>query len=663
MEGGTDVVSDIRSIFGRYSSLIGSGSDGGGDGEMVRDSDRWDRSDRSHLAQSSASASVRESRGGLGVLSSSSSRSVQRVVTHQVSGAAGAAGATVTVTELQDRLRFSEMQLRTAKEDAAVLAQQYRESLTKLSEALKIVEEKAHSERALLLTVKELEARLAGLDSEKEAVISRSIVNLRSYEEESAEKARELSQMSMKTSTLEESLQMVRRDRVSLLEKVQALEAQRSSLEEALGMAEGKLRLVSAEAASVATTSAQVPDLRAQIQHLQADNARLVRLLATTAEYKRFMSRAFPQKPGGARSRSVYLPPSDSVVLAGLDEFLGGDIDTEEAPEAGSSSMEWADVDAHARHYGMQNTPLVEPDAEDESWIPGDAARITTGFRRQHLRHVPVALIRDFLLELNGVWRRRMNSVVAGLKEKFMTQITELKRQLSQRVPYEELMTKAEVTRLSNDLHSLRSRSRSKSRRRRPEPTDDHGVLVSHSGKYGWCSRMPVHIHGSSKDTMMLEKSLATVENLSRKVVEVKRERDTLEQSVRELADTSVSKDAATKVGMQAFARGVTWFGKQAVQLADHLGDRITELTNNLQRMCAVVASSSDSSLAEIRQEISSVAAVQREVSQFRVAVRHLFTKSLEVAQLQDASVLDESRSIVSPSRLGAPSPARDGWM
>ena len=134
---------------------------------------------------------------------------------------------------------------------------------------MQIVEEKAHSERALLLTVKELEARLAGLDSEKEAVISRSIVNLRyhhplacmttlscggvsdcsvsecvltvcacvcmcvcvcvsrtlgctpwvftstpywarSYEEESAEKARELSQMSMKTSTLEESLQMVR---------------------------------------------------------------------------------------------------------------------------------------------------------------------------------------------------------------------------------------------------------------------------------------------------------------------------------------------------------------------------------------------------------------------------------------------------------------------
>ena len=42
--------------------------------------------------------------------------------------------------------------------------------------------------------------------------------------------------------------------------------------------------------------------------------------------------------------------------------------------------------------------------------------------------------------------------------------------------------------------------------------------VINPSGKYGWCSRMNVHVHGSSQDSMMLEKSLATVENLSRKV-------------------------------------------------------------------------------------------------------------------------------------------------
>ena len=55
-----------------------------------------------------------------------------------------------------------------------------------------------------------------------------------------------------------------------------------------------------------------------------------------------------------------------------------------------------------------------------------------------------------------------------------MTQIAELKRQLSQRVPYEEYMTKSELTRLTQDLHSLRARSRSKSRsRRRSDVTDE----------------------------------------------------------------------------------------------------------------------------------------------------------------------------------------------
>ncbi len=102
----------------------------------------------------------------------------------------------------------------------------------------------------------------------------------------------------------------------------------------------------------------------------------------------------------------MYLPPVDALVLEGFDEFLGGDIDIDgtRAPEP-STSLEWAELDAHARcarllptlllfvcnvcnlcttdlclltrrHYGMQTTPLADPDAEDESWIPGEAARL-----------------------------------------------------------------------------------------------------------------------------------------------------------------------------------------------------------------------------------------------------------------------------------------------
>jgi hypothetical protein len=36
---------------------------------------------------------------------------------------------------------------------------------------------------------------------------------------------------------------------------------------------------------------------------------------------------------------------------------------------------------------------------------------------------------------------------------------------------------------------------------------------------------------------------------------------------LQDLAETSVSKDTASKVGMAAFSRGVTWFGRQVVQV------------------------------------------------------------------------------------------------
>ncbi len=134
-------------------------------------------------------------------------------------------------------------------------------------------------------------------------------------------------------------------------------------------------------------------------------------------------SRSFPLKSdSGARGRSVYLPPADAVVLEGLDEFLGGSIDIDKSATSSvdAGSLQWADVDAYAQYYGMQSTPAADPDAEDENWVPGDVARLTTSFRKQHLRHVPLALIRTFLLDLNGVWKRRLNSIVAGLKDKYV---------------------------------------------------------------------------------------------------------------------------------------------------------------------------------------------------------------------------------------------------
>jgi cell division protein FtsB len=149
------------------------------------------------------------------------------------------------------------------------------------------------------------------------------------------------------------------------------------------------------------------------------------------------------------------------------------------------------------------------------------------------------------------------------------------------------------------------------------------------SGKYGWCSRMQVKVHGHT-DTRMLERSLATVENLSRQVEEYAKAKDDLERSVKVrgsshscivavvlatrltrstvlqvLSETTVNRDDVVDTGMVAFSNGVSWFGKKAVARADEMGEQVSVLTASLQAMCASLAASRDSNIMDVREKIS----------------------------------------------------------
>jgi hypothetical protein len=134
-------------------------------------------------------------------------------------------------------------------------------------------------------------------------------------------------------------------------------------------------------------------------------------------------STSFPPKGDGATlSRSVYLAPDSVVEREGLDEFLGAGRGSASVAVSGGRGTEdvadWSELDAYAQHYGMQDTPAPSGDSEGDLWVPGEIARVTTQFRRRHLSHVPLALIHEFLTELNATWRRRLNAVLAATKEK-----------------------------------------------------------------------------------------------------------------------------------------------------------------------------------------------------------------------------------------------------
>ena len=255
----------------------------------------------------------------------------------------------------------------------------------------------------------------------------------------------------------------VRQERVLLLEKCQALEAHKTQVEADLKLVQSKLSTSETHVRALESTSSQAADFSAQVQHLRADNARLVRLLSTTAEYKSFVAcvagllcrslahvcaplaqsvapvncfrrYAFPKdgsgKHGHGRGRSVFMPSGALPVTA--DHSLLLDVSARSvspsrrastalvpAPDSAlADTIGWQDVDAYMQHYATLDSTALDPVNEVDHWIPSDAIDLASEFRRKHLSHVPPLLIREFLMELNQSWRKRFNKQVASVKER-----------------------------------------------------------------------------------------------------------------------------------------------------------------------------------------------------------------------------------------------------
>jgi len=116
-------------------------------------------------------------------------------------------------------------------------------------------------------------------------------------------------------------------EREDAREQVRQLE---QGLVEASAAAEDAGRRASAaqsEAESLSGKAAQEGMLRAQLAHLKRDNARLVRLVASTAEYRQFALSKFgagAASRAGGKLRSSYLGVVPQDGAPGAEQYLGG---------------------------------------------------------------------------------------------------------------------------------------------------------------------------------------------------------------------------------------------------------------------------------------------------------------------------------------------------
>jgi len=77
-------------------------------------------------------------------------------------------------------------------------------------------------------------------------------------------------------------------------------------------------------------------------------------------------------------------------------------------------------------------------------------------FRDKHGNDLSPTLINQLLSDLNRIWREREKKQIARIKQQCSTEINQLKRQLSNRAPFDEVTAKKSIARLQRQLDEAR---------------------------------------------------------------------------------------------------------------------------------------------------------------------------------------------------------------
>ena len=124
----------------------------------------------------------------------------------------------------------------------------------------------------------------------------------------------------------------------------------------------------------------------------------------------------------------------------------------------------WGDVEVFSKVYAdsVEKDRQVKintknPETEEEHWLPSDTMRLALDFKQRHSPSISMAMMTEFLQQLNEIFRLREKRHVARARKRWQIQVQDLKRKLQQRVPYAEVVQKDKINKLRKDLSAVRS--------------------------------------------------------------------------------------------------------------------------------------------------------------------------------------------------------------
>ena len=361
-----------------------------------------------------------------------------------------------------DRVRYLEIRSREAEQAYHREHAAFEDAHTKLRETLSVLEEKAVRQQELAEENESLKERLQHCELDRDAY-SRRLQHLTvDHERHDQEKDRLLANQRDRLAAAETRIVELERDREHWRDADRSKATNATRLQRELAEAREETDRLRQQLDAISADAQAETMLRAQVRHLRIDNARLVKLLASTAEYRDFVASTFAKDPNarGGCLASSYLPRVPEPDSALAPDFLGGG----DVEEKGEASARWGDIEGYEREYAteMQHDDTdLNPRKESQRWVPTPSLRAAIQARQEGgpLEAVSTTRVRDLLRRMHGMWRRRFVRQIQLVKEKMRRQITETERSCRQRTPYREILQASTIARLQAELDNVRRAS------------------------------------------------------------------------------------------------------------------------------------------------------------------------------------------------------------
>ena len=206
---------------------------------------------------------------------------------------------------------------------------------------------------------------------------------------------------------------------------------------------------------------------------------------------------------------------------------------------------------------------------EVESWVPREAALKGLSFFTSRLPNTPQHVLHEFLRSMNSLWHKREKRKMKRVKDAYLIQIQDLKRQIQNSKPYRGVIAERRIRMLKNQV----DKERGKKLQGRP---------LIRNVEDDWDE--DVEFTQDAPREQLLHASLSTLETMGRHAL---------------VTSEDLSYRGTGKTGMyphELYLQGALWLGRNFVMLSEEMVEQMEIFRSRvLQEINSILEDASDS--------------------------------------------------------------------